>query len=106
MAYKLHMSARTLKRWLEEPLGNVTPDFIIRVSLLWQIPDWISKMLLERASIHLSEYDRRQSALDYIRTVLWDQGIEEANRYLAERGLEPLETCETDTSEGRVRKRR
>ena len=73
---------------------------------MWQIPDWISKMLLDRASIHLSEYDRRQNALEYIRTVLWDQGIDEANKYLSGKGLELLDTYEIEKIESRKRKRK
>ena len=57
---------------------------------MWEIPDWISKMLLDRAMIHVSEFDRRHQALEYIRTVLWDQGIEAANKYLEGKGLSPL----------------
>lgn len=105
-AYRLHMSVDTLDRWLSEPDKRITADFIIRISLMWQIPDWISKMLLDRASIHLSEYDRRQNALEYIRTVLWDQGIEEANKYLAGKGLELLDTYEIEKIESRKRKRK
>ena len=47
-------------------------------------------MLLDRAMIHVSEFDRRHQALEYIRTVLWDQGIEAANKYLEGKGLSPL----------------
>ena len=36
------------------------------------------------------EHDRRHQALEHIRTVLWDQGIDEANKYLTSKGLEPL----------------
>ena len=101
-----YRSGGSLDRWLENPRKFITDDFIIRISQMWQIPDWISKMLLDRASIHLSEYDRRQCALEYIRTVLWDQGIEEANKYLAGKKLDLLDTYETEKIEGRKRRRK
>ena len=41
--------------------------------------------------LYESEFDRRHQALEYIRTVLWDRGIKEANEYLASKGLDPLE---------------
>ena len=106
VAYRLHTSVDSLSRWFADPVRFVTPDFIIRISLMWQLPDWISQMLLARASILLSEFDRRQRALEYIRTVMWDQGIEEANKYLESRGLERLDVYETEKTEGRKRKRR
>ena len=57
---------------------------------MWKVPDWISSLLLKTAGLNMSEYDRRHQALEYIRTVLWDQGIDSANKYLASKGLEPL----------------
>ena len=63
---------------------------MVGITLLWEIPDWISKILVKRAMINVSEYDRRHMALEHIRTVLWDRGIDEANKYLASRGLKPL----------------
>ena len=38
----------------------------------------------------MNEFDRRHQALEYIRTILWDQGIDAANKYLTSKGLEPL----------------
>ena len=105
-AYRLHISTDTLDRWLADPVNKITADFIIRVSLMWQVPDFISKMLLDRASIHLSEYDRRQRALEYIRTILWDQGIGEANKYLTGKNLALLDTYETEKIESRKRRRK
>ena len=105
-AYRLHISTDTLDRWLKDPRKYISDDFVIRISQMWQIPDWISYLLLDRASVHLSEYDRRQRALEHIRTVLWDGGIEEANKYLAGRGLELLDSYETEKLEGRKRRRK
>ena len=44
----------------------VTLDFIVCASLLWRLPDWISSMLLDRAGLKLSEYDRRHQAIEHI----------------------------------------
>ena len=90
IAPKLHTTERSLHDWLYDPEHKITLDFVVGVSLMWELPDWISKLLLDRAMIHVSEFDRRHQAMEYIRTVLWDKGIEEANKYLEEKGLSPL----------------
>ncbi|MBR1432334.1 hypothetical protein [Ruminococcus sp.] len=90
MAEKLNTSVRSLREWLTEPEKKITADLIVVVSLLWQLPDWISSLLMERACIHLNEYDRRHQAFSHILHVLWDRGIEEANSYLESMRLEPL----------------
>lgn len=90
MAEKLDTSERTLRRWLDDPEEKLTADFVIKASLIWELPSWISEMLLEREGKTLSERNRRHQALEYIRTVLWDQGIEEANKFLKSNGMEPL----------------
>ncbi len=90
IAPKLHTTERSLHDWLYDPEHKITLDFVVGVSLMWELPDWISKLLLDRAMIRVSEYDRRHQAMEYIRTVLWDKGIEEANKYLEEKGLSPL----------------
>lgn len=69
---------------------QITLDFIVRACLLWRLPDWISYMLLERAGIKLSEYDRRHQAIEHILHILWSEGIEKADRYLTSCGLETL----------------
>lgn len=90
IAPKLHTTERSLHDWLYDPEQKITFDFVVGITLLWEIPDWISKILVKRAMINVSEYDRRHMALEHIRTVLWDRGIDEANKYLASRGLKPL----------------
>lgn len=49
---------------------------------MWKLPDFISSMLLESAGICLNRRDPRNRALDYIRTTMWDQGIDAANAFL------------------------
>ena len=90
IAFELHTTERTLRNWLYDPEHKINLDFVIAVSLMWQLPDWISRLLLDRAMIRVSEYDRRHQAMEHIRTVLWDQGIEKANQYLSSKGLESL----------------
>ena len=89
VATKLLTTERTLHDRPYNPERKITADFVVGVTLLREIPDRISRMLPGRAMIHLSEYDRRHQALKYIRTVLWDRGIDEANKYLVSKGLEP-----------------
>ena len=90
IAPKLHTTERSLHDWLYDPERRITLDFVVGISVMWELPDWISTMLIDRAMIRVGEYDRRHQALEYIRTVLWDQGIDGANQYLASKGLEPL----------------
>lgn len=90
IAPKLHTTDRSLHEWLYDPERKITADFVVGISLMWQVPDWISQMLLDRAGIHMCEFNRRHQALEYIRTVLWDKGVEEANAYLKSKGLAPL----------------
>lgn len=90
IAPKLHTTDRSLHEWLYDPERKITADFVVGISLVWQVPDWISQMLLDRAGIHMSEFNCRHQALEYIRTVLWDKGVEEANAYLKSKGLVPL----------------
>ena len=73
---------------------------------MWEIPDFISDLLLDRAGIKPNEYDRRQSALEYVRTILWDQGIDEGNKYLAGKEVKLLEPYGPPQPEGRRRKRK
>lgn len=104
-AARLHISTDTLHAWLYDAEHKITLDFIVRITLMWQIPDWVSKLLLDRAMIHVSEYDRRHQALEDVRTIYWDQGIEEANKYLAGKNVALLESYEKEKTETRKRKR-
>ena len=72
------------------PDRKITRDFIVYITLMWKVPDWISSLLLKTAGLTMNEYDRRHQALEYVRTVLWDQGIEKGNKYMTSKGLEPL----------------
>lgn len=96
VAYRLHMSDNTLREWLYNPEGRIKLDYIVTITLMWKIPEWISRLLIDRAMIRVSEYDRRHQALEYVRTVLWDQGVEEANKFLKSRGQDMLAVYEDD----------
>lgn len=95
-ACKLLTTDKTLREWLSDPEHKITLDFIVRITLMWQIPDWVTDLLIDRAMIRISKYDRRHQALNRIRRNKWDQGLEEANRYLSERGLELLEAYDNN----------
>ena len=86
----LHTTERSLHDWLYNPERKISRDFIVYISLMWKVPDWISSLLLKTVGLNMLEHDRRHQALEHIRTVLWDQGIDEANKYLTSKGLEPL----------------
>ena len=88
-ADEMGMHVNTLSKRLNgKPM--VTLDFIVCASLLWRLPDWISSMLLDRAGLKLSEYDRRHQAIEHILHVLWSEGREKADQYLRSMGLDPL----------------
>ncbi|MBQ9023323.1 MAG: helix-turn-helix transcriptional regulator [Eubacterium sp.] len=90
MAEKLNMSRSTLKRWLREPEECISADFVMMVTLILKLPDWISELLFDRAYVCLSRSNKRHLAFRYIQRALWMDGIEKANEYLNEHGLEPL----------------
>ena len=90
MAAKLHITEKTLREWLSDPDKKISRDFVVTISLMWKLPDWISNLMIDRGMVYIRENDRRHQALEYIRTVLWDRGIEEANKYLTSKGLSPL----------------
>ena len=87
---KLNVNSKLLQRWLKEPDRKVNADFVVMLALIWRLPDWISALLLDRAYIHFSESNRRHLALQYILKVLWSEGVEKANAYLAARKLDCL----------------
>ena len=88
-ADELGISVRTLYDRLHGKKA-ITLDFIVRVCLLWKLPDWISYLLLDRANLKLSEHDKRHQAIEYILHVLWSEGIERADSFLESKGLETL----------------
>lgn len=90
MSEELNMSWRTLLRWLDDPEGKVTADFVIMVTLILKLPDWLSDLLFDRAYLKLSKSNKRHLALRHIQRVLWMDGIEKANEYLKEKNLDPL----------------
>ena len=90
MAEKLNMSRSTLKRWVREPAKYISVDFVMMVTLILKLPDWISDLMFDRAYLQLTRSDRRHRALLHIQRALWMDGIDKANEYLKEHDLEPL----------------
>lgn len=90
LAEQLGMDPRTLSRHIAEPEKNITPDFIMLVSLIMRLPDWISNLLFKRAHIQLDEEEPRHLAFRYIQRVLWIDGVQSANDFLKNLKLEPL----------------
>ena len=90
MADKLGTTRRSLREWLKDPEKKISADFIVYISQMWKLPDFISSMLLESAGICLNRRDPRNRALDYIRTTMWDQGIDAANAFLRRNHMESL----------------
>jgi len=90
MAEKLNMEERTFQRWMAKEDKRFTEDFVIMVSLILELPDWIGDLLLDRAGIALSNKNPRHLALQWIRRAMWKDGIQKANEYLKERNFKPL----------------
>ena len=90
MADKIGTTRRSLREWLKDPEKKISADFIVYISQMWKLPDFISSMLLESAGICLNRRDPRNRALDYIRTTMWDQGIDAANAFLRSNHMESL----------------
>ena len=90
MADKLGISRRSLREWLMDPEKKISADFIIRIAQMWKLPDFISSLLLESAGISLNRKNPRNRALEHVRTVMWDKGVEAADRFLKDNQMEPL----------------
>ena len=90
MAEKIGIPFRTFQLWMGKPEKQYTVDFVIKVSLALELPEWISDLLLDRAGLSLSKVKKRDLALSWIQRVMWNDGIEKANQYLKERGYDPL----------------
>ena len=89
MAEMLVISDSTFKRWIKNE-ENITVDFVMSVSLILKLPDWLSNLLLDRAGLCLGEKNKRHMALRWIQRAMWMDGIGKANEYLMKRGFEPL----------------
>ena len=90
LAPKLGTTDRTLRNWLEDPKRFFTVDRMVKLSLIWKLPDFISRLFLESNGIILVRRDKRDRALMYILDVLWDQGVDTANKFLVENDFSPL----------------
>lgn len=90
LAPKLGTTDRTLREWINDPAKYFTTDMIIKLCLMWKLPCFISTLFLETRNITLNRKDLRSRALLYILNVMWDQGVDAANKYLKECGMETL----------------
>ena len=90
MAEKLQTSDRRLREWLKDPARFFTVDRVIKLCLMWKLPDFISRLLLESLDFRLNRRDPRNRALIYILEVMWDRGVDEANAYLKENHFDTL----------------
>lgn len=90
VAAKLHITEKNLREWLNDPDKKISRDFVVTIALMWKLPDRISHLLIDRDMVYIRENDRRHQALEHIRTVLRDRGIDEADKYLTGKGLSPL----------------
>ena len=104
VAARLHISTDKLAGILNDPEHKVTLEDIVKLTLMWELPDWIGDLLKDRAMVHFNRYDRRHRALETIRREHWDEGIEKANEYLTNRELKAIVPYGPPEPEGRKRK--
>ncbi len=90
LAIELGISDRRLRDWLKNPERYINADFIAIIALMWELPDWISELLLDRAGIKLSRKNPRHNAIRHILRARWKDGIQKANEFLIEKGFEVL----------------
>lgn len=90
LAEKLNMDKATLIRWINDPRKYRNEDFITSLSLVLELPDWLSRLMFKRAHVCLDEDDRRHQALEHILRVQSADGIEDANEYLVRNHFPPL----------------
>ena len=90
LAEDLNMDYRTLGRWLSDPAKYRNEDFLTCLSLVFSLPDWLSRLLFKRAHIQLDEDDRRHQAIEHILRVQSADGIDKANEYLIANHFSPL----------------
>ena len=90
LSEKLNMDKATLIRWISDPAKYRNEDFLTALALVFELPDWISRLLFKRAHVQLDDDDRRHQALAHILRVQSANGIDEANAYLKKNRLSPL----------------
>lgn len=90
LAEDLNMDYRTLGRWLSDPAKYRNEDFLTCLSLVFSLPDWLSRLLFKRAHMQLDEDDRRHQAIEHILRVQSADGIAKANEYLVANHFSPL----------------
>lgn len=90
LAIELGISDRRLRDWLKNPERYIKVDFVAIIALKWELPDWISELLLDRAGIKLSRKNPRHNAIRHIFRARWKDGIAKANEFLIEKGFEIL----------------
>ncbi len=78
----MNLTPKTLYRMLREPEKYISRDFVITAALIWQMPDWLTELLMDRAGLRLRDGDKRHRALRYIARVMWMDGVAKANEYL------------------------
>lgn len=90
IAEYMHMDDSTLQRALNDPKKYKNEDFVMVLCLYFKLPDWISELLFKRAHVLLDPDDERHAAmLEILRARICD-GLEAAQSFMKERGVEPL----------------
>ena len=51
---------------VREPAKYISADFVMMVTLILKLPDWISELLFDRAYVCLSRSNKRHLASRYI----------------------------------------
>ena len=90
MAEEMNMDRITFTRSLSNPKVYRNEDYLMLLSLILKLPDWLSNLLFKRARFQLDEDDKRQQALAHLLRAQFADGIKAADEFLASRNLNPL----------------
>lgn len=90
MAEYLHMDDSTFQRALTDPRKYKNEDFIMALCLYFKLPDWISELLFKRAHVMLDPDDERHAAMLEILRARSCDGMDAAQEFLRECGVDLL----------------
>lgn len=90
LAEYMHMDDSTFQRALSDPKKYKNEDFLMALCLYFKLPDWISELLFKRAHVMLDPDDERHAAMLEILRAKSCDGIDAAQEFMKERGVDPL----------------
>ena len=90
LAEYMHMDDSTFQRALSDPKKYKNEDFVMALCLYFKLPDWISELLFASARVLLNPNDERDATLLEILRAKSCDGIDAAQEFMKENGVDPL----------------